>query len=316
MRRLTRTVVRVVAVLIVAAFVWSAWKNPEKATLDATARAGAPGKFVALSAGTTHYELAGPDTGRLVVLVHGFSVPYYIWDSTVVALRGAGYRVLRYDLYGRGYSDRPAAEYDGALYDRQLDDLLDSLHVLSPVDLMGLSFGGFVTAHYVASRPARVRTLTLVDPAAEKGSVPSYLRFPIVGPWLWQVAVVPGMADGQATDFLHPEKFPNWADHYRPQMRYRGFGRALLSTLLHEKDVSFDSLYAGVAKTGIPVMLVWGRQDQTVRFQFSEVVRRAIPSLEFVPVDSSGHLPHIEQATIVNARLLAFLDAHRDPAPR
>jgi len=39
-------------------------------------------------------------------------------------------------------------------------------------------------------------------------------------------------------------------------------------------------------------------------------VRRAIPSLVFFPVDSAGHLPHLEQTALVNARLFDFLAAH------
>ena len=121
---------------------------------------------------------------------------------------------------------------------------------------------------------------------------------------------VPGMADNQVTDFLHPERHPTWADQYRPQMRFKGFGRALLSTAVFSSGVVYDSLYAGVSRTGIPVLLIWGKQDQTVPFELSEVIRRSIPSAEFVPVDSAGHLPHIEQAQLVTARLAAFLEAH------
>ena len=91
-------------------------RNPERATLDDNARRGAPGRFVRLSDGVTHYDVSGPDTGRTILLVHGFSVPYYIWDSTATALAGAGYRVVRYDEYGRGLSDRPDVSYNaGAL---------------------------------------------------------------------------------------------------------------------------------------------------------------------------------------------------------
>jgi len=310
MRRLPLKILTVLAVLLVAALVYGSWRNPERDTLDAAARAGAPGSFVTLPHGVTHYELAGPDTGRLVVLVHGFSVPYYIWDPTVRGLTDAGYRVLRYDLFGRGYSDRPNVDYDGTIYDDQLDALLDSLAVTTPIDLVGLSFGGFVTAHYAASHRDRVRTLTLVDPMSGRPTLPGYLRLPVIGPWLWQVMDVPGMADGQMTDFLHPENYPTWVEQYRPQMRYRGFGRALLSTIANATTTDVDSLYAGVAKTGIPVLLFWGKQDQTVPFRFSEVVLRNIPSAEFVPVDSAGHVAHIEQAALVNARLTAFLEAH------
>lgn len=301
-----------VLVVLVLAAGSAAWlvKNPEKATLDASARAEAPGKFVALSQGMTHYDVAGPDTGRVVVMVHGFSVPMYIWDSTFIALGNAGYRAVRYDVYGRGWSDRPDGAYDGAMFDRQLDDLLDSLHVTGPVDLMGLSYGGFITGHYAAGHRDRIRTLTLVDPVASSSPMPSIITTPVIGTWLWQVTRVPGMADNQASDFLHPTAFPGWADRYRPQMRYKGFGRALLRSAVTASNTNFDSLYASVASTQVPVLLIWGRQDQTVTFDKSEVVRRAIPTLEFFPVDSAGHLPHLEQTAQVNARLMAFLAAH------
>jgi pimeloyl-ACP methyl ester carboxylesterase len=54
------------------------------------------------------------------VLIPGFSVPYVIWDPTFEDLVEKGFRVLRYDLFGRGYSDRPDAIYDLELFDRQL----------------------------------------------------------------------------------------------------------------------------------------------------------------------------------------------------
>lgn len=310
MRRSLTAIAITVAALFVGAWAYGTWRSPEKLALDAAARTGGSGKFVTLSPGTTHYEITGPDSGRVVVLVHGFSVPYYIWDSTVAGLTAAGHRVLRYDLYGRGWSDRPDVDYDGALYDTQLGELLDSLRITGPVYLVGLSFGGFVTAHFTASHPERVRTLTLVDPMAELSVVPWVLRLPLVGPWLWKVMYVPGMADSQLSDFLHPELHPTWPDQYRPQMRYKGFGRALLSTLGQASRVDFDTLYARVGRTGVPALLIWGRQDQVVPLALAEVVRRGIPSVEFVPVDSAGHLPHIEQAQVVNARLLDFWAAH------
>lgn len=313
MRRLLIGLAAALVLLLAGAFGYGVYKSPETNHLDDAARANAPGRFVELTHGMTHYEQRGPEGGRQVVLVHGFSVPYYIWDSTSVRLSDAGYRVLRYDLFGRGTSDRPRTDYDGALYDEQLQELLDSLEIRGPVDLVGLSFGGFVTSHFVGSHPDRVRTLTLIDPMSAGGELPGLLELPVVGPWLWKVRYVPGMADGQLTDFLHPENYPTWVDRYRPQMRYRGFGRALLSTLRMTSTLDFDSLFAGVSRTGVPVLLVWGRQDRTVPFPMSDVVRRNIPSAEFFPVDSAGHLPHIEQAALVHDRLIDFLTAHEDP---
>ncbi|MBL0170882.1 MAG: alpha/beta hydrolase [Gemmatimonadaceae bacterium] len=309
MPRTLRITAFALALLGVGVIGYGAWKNPERGAMDATARAGVPGHFVTLSRGATHYDVSGPDTGRVVLLVHGFSVPMYIWDSTFSALGAAGYRVIRYDLYGRGWSDRPDAAYDGPMYDAQIDELLDSLHVTQPVNLVGLSFGGFVTAHYVAGHARRVRTLTLVDPAASSSPLPGFLTLPVLGPWIWQVTQIPGKAEGQYSDFLHPEHYPTWADQYRPQMRYNGFGRSLLRSAVTMSHTDFGALFAGVAKTSVPVLLIWGKQDQTVPIALSEVVRTNVPLVDFFPVDSSGHLPHIEQAAIVNAKLQQFITA-------
>lgn len=310
MSRLLRITLLALILAVLVAFGIRKWKDPEVATLDESTRAGVAGEFVRLSDGVTHYEVAGPDTGRVVVLVHGFSVPAYIWDSTFTALASDGHRVIRYDLYGRGFSDRPDAAYDGVMYDRQLDELLDSLHVVGPIDLAGLSFGGFITAHYTGTHPRRVRTLVLLDPVASGSPLPGMLRTPVIGPWIWQVMRVPGMAEGQASDFLHPEQFPGWADRYRPQMRFKGFGRSLLRSARVMGETNFDSLYAGVARAGVPVLLIWGKQDQTVSVEKAEVLQRAIPSLEFVPVDSAGHLPAMEQAGVVREKWRAFYLAH------
>ena len=45
--------------------------NPEKKSLTPETRAGLPGQFIALADGVTHYELAGPEDGPVVVLVDG-----------------------------------------------------------------------------------------------------------------------------------------------------------------------------------------------------------------------------------------------------
>ena len=113
---------------------YHAVRNPERLALDDETRREAPGKFVRLSDGVTHYTIDGPDSGRVVVLAHGFSVPLYIWDSTATALASHGYRVVRYDTYGRGFSDRPNVVYDDKLYERQLGELLDSLQIAGKVE--------------------------------------------------------------------------------------------------------------------------------------------------------------------------------------
>ncbi|MRW92224.1 alpha/beta fold hydrolase [Duganella sp. FT80W] len=287
-------------------------RNPEKLALtDAVrSRAGAPGQFATLSDGVTYYEAAGPANGRVAVLVHGFSVPSYIWDPTFAALRDAGYRVIRYDLYGRGLSDRPDASYDSVFYDRQLDDLLKALKVDGKIDLFGLSFGGYVTAHYTSTHPERVRTLTLVDPSNTAPTVSWQLRLPLLGPYLFQTGAVPGMADNQSSDFLHPEQFPGWAERYRPQMQYHGFGRALYRSRVNLSHENFAAIYGPIARAGTPVHLVWGKQDPTIPVAQAANIRKAIPALEYTEIDQAGHLPQMEQPAVFNQRVLAYLAAH------
>jgi len=310
MSRLLKILALALGFLLVSAYGYGRVKNPEKRELTLAAREQAPGEFVSLSGGATYYEVAGPDTGRVAILVHGFSVPSYIWDSTFNALAASGHRVYRYDLFGRGWSDRPDAKYDSAMYVNQLDELMDSLHITTKVDLVGLSFGGFVTGRFTAARPARVRTLTLVDPVAQGRTMPGFLKTPVIGEWVWQVTQVPGMAEGQSSDFLHPERYPTWADQYRTQMQFAGFGRSLLRSAINSMTVDFAALYKAVGATGIPVLLIWGKQDQTVPIALADVVRGGIPSVEFFPVDSAGHLPHIEQSATVHARMRSFFAAH------
>lgn len=289
-------------------------RNPEHLTLDAAARRDAQvqssGAFVTLTDGVTHYEMAGPATGRVAVLVHGFSVPAYIWDPTFAALRDAGYRVIRYDLYGRGLSDRPDVAYDGAFYDRQLDELLTALKVDGKIDLFGLSFGGYVTTHYAATHPQRIRTLNLVDPSNSAPTLTWQMRTPLLGAYLFQTGAVPGMADNQSSDFLHPEQFPGWADRYRQQMQYHGFGRALYRSRVALAHEDFDALYAAIAGAGTPVHLVWGKQDPTIPVAQAAHIRNAIPSTEYREIDQSGHLPHMEQSALFNHDMLTYLAAH------
>jgi pimeloyl-ACP methyl ester carboxylesterase len=287
-------------------------RNPERRALTDSVRQrdGSPGAYARLSDGVTYYEAAGPAEGRVAVLVHGFSVPSYIWDPTFAALRDAGYRVIRYDLYGRGMSDRPDADYDGAFYDRQLDELLKSLKVDGKIDLFGLSFGGYVSAHYASTHPQRVRSLTLVDPSNSPPVIPWQLATPLLGRYLFQTGAVPTMADNQSSDFLHPEQFPGWADRYRPQMEFYGFGRALYRSRVSLSKENFDAIYANIAKAGTPVHLVWGKQDPVIPVAQAARIRQAIPTLEYREIDQSGHLPHMEQTAIFNHDMLTWLAAH------
>lgn len=69
-------------------------------------------------------------TNAQVVLIHGISMPSLVWKRVATRLAKAGFRVLIYDLYGRGYSEAPDAQttsYDADLYITQLALLMQAV---------------------------------------------------------------------------------------------------------------------------------------------------------------------------------------------
>ena len=280
--------------------------NSEIHNLDDAARKTAPGSFVKLSDGYTHYELSGPDTGKVVLLVHGFSVPYYIWDSTAFYLSRAGFRVLRYDEYGRGFSDRPEKLYEAAFLRRQITELLDSLNISTLYAMGGLSFGGPVVADFIANNPDRVSKVILVDPFYPDAG-PSTQKYPEFFVRYMMALNPERMVAGQLTDLKYPERFPSWGDQYKVQMQYRGLRRALVSTTYHYSTP--DVIRENFHKLDLlhkPVLLIWGREDETVLFRYSDSIRKILHT-EFLPVDDARHLPNMEKASMVNGRIIEFL---------
>lgn len=284
--------------------------NGESADIDAGVRGRAQGSFAAIADGQVHYELAGPARGSVVVLVHGFSTPYYVWDAVVPALHSARFRTLRFDLFGRGLSDRPDVVYDLALFDRQLVGLLDSLGLKGQTHVVGLSMGGAIAAHFAVHHPERVAKLALIAPFGfpQPSSVTERLvRAPLMGDWLMASIGDRTLRGGQGGNFKHPECHQGFYQKFEEQMRFRGYKRALLSSLRTVVSRDHSKLYAGVGKLRKPVLLIWGRDDAVVPFANNELVRRAIPTARFVPVDDSGHLPLVERPDVVNRALIDFL---------
>lgn len=279
----------------------------ETRTLDDQARRQTTGSFVKLSAGVTHYELGGPPGGIPVLLVPGFSTPYNVWDPTYDGLTKAGFRVLRYELFGRGFSDRPDAAYDADFYDRQILDLLDALGI-PQVDTAGVSMGGPISVAFTNRHPDRVRRVLLFDPGYWTGiSLPFGLRMPILGTYNMAIGVAPGLARSQWKDFQHPERYPRYLDPYLEQMRYRGFRRAILETLRNYLTRDVTAEFQRLGKSGKPVLLIWGKFDQDVPIEVSAKVRKDVPQAEFHVIDDAAHIPHYEHPEIVNPLVIAFL---------
>jgi len=309
----------VIALAIAGAYAYYDIKDVEDRTLDAAARAEAPGKFVELADGATHYQVSGPKNGPVVVFAAGFSVPYYIWDPLFKTVADSGFRAIRYDYYGRGWSDRVDADYTQDLYVRQLDGLLDSLDVKRPVHLAGLSYGGAIATSFADRYPERVRSIIYVDATHPGPSAASPRARSVIG---WHRYMVLGggadqLARGQLDDFFHPENYPDWVDRYRVTQKFRGTRAALRRSQLGiAAGPDQREMLAGIAERKTPVLILWGREDMIVPFEETDSLRRALPHATFVTVDSAGHLPHIEQADVVAREVVRFLRRNGGTAGR
>ena len=85
---------RVFAIIILLALGAYIVADARLKPLSETARGQAPGAFASLSAGDLHYRWDGPEDGPILVLVHGFSTPNFIYEQNVEALNAAGFRTL------------------------------------------------------------------------------------------------------------------------------------------------------------------------------------------------------------------------------
>lgn len=285
----------------------------ETVELNDEIRESLPGEFIQLTDGVVHYELDGPEDGEVVVLVHGFSAPSFIWDHNFGFLVQNGFRVLRYDLYGRGYSDRPEIKYDMELYVRQLQELVHQLGLSQKkFSLVGLSMGGGICVVFADQYTELVKRVSLVDP----------MGFSIGGlsnEILFRLLKIPGLkrllmklmghdffVKSQEADFVQYEGLGDYLEKYRRQLVYKGFLRAIWSTIQNVPFTNLKDAYERVGKQ-IPMQLFWGEEDRTIPFRVSEKVLAAVPSIKFFPIKNAGHQPQYTHAGEVNPSLLEFL---------
>lgn len=298
----------VITVLAIAILIPYFTRQRETKTLDAAAREARGGSYITLPEGITHYELSGPADAPVVVLIHGGTIPFYAWDAQVPPLLDAGFRVLRYTQLGRGYSDRPDVDYDRALYQRQLEDLLDALHLDGRVVLVGVSFGGAVAATFAATHPDRVVKLAFIAPVvdyAEGKALFGLAKVPLVAEWYARVFAVRTAVKRATGFFEEADADPSYAQHFAEQTQFKGFERALLS---FSRTDALDSYYDTYSALGDQAkLLIWGSADPEIPKSHVDFLRGELENLTYVEIEGAGHGVAVERKDEVNRHLLAFL---------
>lgn len=302
------------AALVAAALIALPWvRDREHVTIDddLRQRMRAQGHaFARLEAGTLHYELGGPSGAPLVVLIHGVSGPMAVWDETVGPLREAGFRTLRVDHFGRGWSDRVDRDYDLDLFVGEVEQILADLGESGAVRLAGSSMGAIVAAELALRHADRVDRVALIGPAGfplKATPLARLIQVPLVGDYIMRVAGDGSLADHNRRYFHEPERFQAFQRQFEEQLTVIGSKAAILSTMRSTPVQSYLDRYADLGRLGKPLLIVWGREDRAFPYEHHEQALVAMPSAELVTVDAAGHLPMLERPEKVSSRLVEFM---------
>jgi pimeloyl-ACP methyl ester carboxylesterase len=268
-------------------------------------RSEAPGKFIRLRHGLVHYSIQGPDTSRLLLFIHGGGVTgMEVWRHNIPYFLNQGYRILSYDLYGRGYSDRPADVVTPELLADQLNELIDTLGIRQRLDIVTMSMGAIVTLDFAAKHPEQVDKIVMLDPAATGDFVPMWsIRYPVLSDFVMTVYWHPLAVEKQRKEFVNRPLFEVYAQRLRYFMKFRGYKKvshATWMTILTQNRLALvKQLHPN------KLLIIYGDHDPY--FPNIPQYQEVYPTLKSVLISETGHMPHYEKPEEVNPIIAEFL---------
>lgn len=231
-------------------------------------RQKAPGRFAKLSQGVTHYQWLGRARGPVIVCVHGLTTPSPVWYAIAQGLAGLGYRVLVYDLYGRGFSDAPKGAQTGDFFAHQLSDLLEHQELGDDITLMGYSMGGSIATHFTAKYPERVRRLILLASGGawlrEDRLTEVCRTVPILGDWLHSVVAARRDRRALRTRLGRTFDIKGIVELQLAEFESRGFLRSVLSSRRHMLADMQEDAHRAIGREDIPVVGIWAEKDEVI----------------------------------------------------
>ena len=251
------------------------------------------GNFAELSNGFTYYNIDNRFNENTLVFIHGFSVPSYIWEKTYNSAKEKGFKVIKLDLYGRGFSDNPDLDYTDELFANQVIELLQELQITNAT-FLGLSNGGRVISKLADIKPNMVEKLVYVSASSfnnHKNTADKNVSKDEINEFIKNR--YPTISSEQLSDFKYPENYPLWDDKYEDLLKFKGFARALISTLKNHKNLDLEN--KEISDSNKKVYTIWGDSDSVVIYNdIKEKLNKLMPNRFEYTVPNSGHLPHIE----------------------
>ncbi|WP_026479057.1 alpha/beta fold hydrolase [Ahrensia sp. 13_GOM-1096m] len=308
------------AALVGILLIGAPWlRDPETKILNAPDSTVFPGSYADIETGHIRYVLEGPDQGEIVMLVGGLTTSLEFFDETARFLNNAGYRTLRFDIYGRGGSARPwDAIYDRQMFVNQIDGLLAALEIDQPIHVVGQSLGGGISVAWAVAHPETVRSLSIHASAGYVPELPAFaaiLDIPWLGDYAWWW-IGNGFVSGNLGKYFpepqkHSAEIASLNAQFKSAQQYRGYRRAVLMTIrnfdAHNMQTEYEQLDAGQ----IPIQMIWGAQDGVIPVGAADTLIEWMSGTpDLVVLDSIGHMPLLQAPETTQMLVLEHLRKH------
>lgn len=248
--------------------------------------------------------------GPVLLLVHGFPLDRTMWSAQLEGLSDIR-RVVAVDLRGRGSSPDPAEapeeppDEPGWTMDTHADDLARLVDTLGaePIDLGGLSMGGYVAFAFLRRHPGKLRSLILMSTRAAADT-----------PETKQVRErSAALAREKGTAALAETTLPRLTAP-GPTATVRAKLEAMLlatpaataaADLLAMRDRP-DST-SDLASISVPTLVLHGEEDALIPLNNARAMAEAIPGASLALIPGAGHMAPVEDPAAANAYLRDFL---------
>ncbi|WP_420861552.1 alpha/beta fold hydrolase [Algirhabdus cladophorae] len=232
------------------------------------ARKDAPGLVIDLPQGRTHIRWDGPEDGPVLVAVHGLTTPSFVFDAMIPGLVAQGYRVLRYDHLGRGFSDSFEVAQTAAFFTNHLKALLDQQGLDQDLTLLGYSMGGSVVTAFAQAHPKMVRRVILLAPAGidypETNVAKCARTLPLVGDWLMETVGRYTLRRDLLNQRQNRIEVGGVVDKQLDEFKRRGYLRAVLSSMRGILADEQEEAHQDVSRHVIPLVAIWADGDTVI----------------------------------------------------
>lgn len=269
-----------------------------------------------------HYRVwnAVPHPRGKVLLIHGFCGSTFCWRNNYDALVAANYKVIAIDLPGFGYSARDAKlNQSQSNRGRMIWKLLDEIdgNDTSKWNIVGHSMGGGTAEAVALMNPARTQSVTIVDGMIFITN--SNVNAAIVGlvnhPWYKKL-----LLSYTENNYLTFNKFRNelkgtygflpdtvTTNAYWEPLQIEGTAETVVNLLANSGEI-MELNASGLSR--MPVLVVWGKKDHTIRLKNGKKLKRHVPSIELKVIPDAYHMPMETHPDIFNPMLVDFLNRH------